>query len=151
MKTTICMPPEPACFKDNYGAHAFNPSCNFVGGSSFRHWCSLYYHKGVFIGYDNHKWVVCVSSDPEAKWFRGCQNSAAHGDPYPHSKTARILRWNECPEEVKESVLPIIKDAVVLCCGLIAKREAKEAEEREIAELEAKLRQKEIVNNWVKE
>ena len=41
--------------------------CDDYGGGAFRHWCMLYKHKGIFIGFDNHDWVEYASTDPNAE------------------------------------------------------------------------------------
>ena len=114
------MPTDPKFGTTNYGAHAFNPACNTMGGSAHSHWCALFYHKGVFIGYDNYRWTVRVSADPTAIWAKGCQNSAAYSNPYPSSGTTRLLHWSECPESVRQAAIPIVEEAIQICNERIA-------------------------------
>lgn len=125
--------------------------CDNFGGSAFRDWYMLLKHKGIFIGYHNHDWCVLFSSDPKAEWWRGCQESRANGDARPQSKTAKFVSYDELPDAGKKLAVKWVAEAIK-----IARKEMKESEKREKAEVEIKQQQAKrewldnIVSPWEK-
>jgi len=109
-------------------------------------------HKGVFIGFYNHEWRILISSDPNAKWARGCQDSCANGDPYPYSPDgARFIRFESLPEEAKELCKKWIAEAIEIAKIKIKEEEnrKKRAEEEKRKREEEKFR-REVINPWLK-
>jgi len=143
MTVELTKDPWPDC-----GSHAFSRFCDTMGGMAHGKHCYLYYHKGVFIGYDNGRWSVYVSSDPAAEWRRGCQNAACYANPHPTSKTAEFLWWCNAPEEVQIHIEPLILEAIAICAMLISNGLKAEAAEKEEKEQEKAQRKQDIVNAW---
>lgn len=55
-----------------------------VGGDAYRDWHCCMYHKGVLMGYHNHRWFVSAASDPTLKCERAtCHNSREWGCTMP--------------------------------------------------------------------
>lgn len=117
-------------------AHNFS-CCDNIGGSAFRDWTMLMKHKGVFIGFRNHRWVVYASSDPSAAWGRGCQYAGSHGNPAPQSETAQLLSISALPEEAQALANEWVEEAIEIACNLVAKHE-----ERKGAEAKQKKRER---------
>lgn len=130
--------------------HNFGEPCNTHGGSAFRNWYMLYKHKGVFVGFNNHKWCVRFSSDPYAEWTRGCQQSSAHGDPLPYSKTAKLLRYDDLPNEAKPLAEKWVREAIEIVREKIESYEKQEEEKKRkrLAEMRNQYN-KEIAQPWM--
>lgn len=125
--------------------------CDTFGGSSFRHWCMLYKHKAVFIGFDNYEPVIYFSSNPNAEWKRGIQDPCCNGSPNPYSNNAELLHISSLPEEVKPFAENLVKEAVEICKNRIIKyKESKSIESLNEQKKECLRHQKEVVDPWVK-
>lgn len=134
---------------EELSAHNFDV-CDTIGGSSHRNWYMLARKKGCFIGFHNHEWVVLFSSDPLAKWERGCQNSCAYGDPRPQSNSAHFIAFRDIPDEAKPIAIKWYEDLVAECIAKV--KSAKEAKERAaLADREKKDKERieQIVNPWL--
>ena len=79
-------------------------ACDDFGGMSHGHFCYLMKHKGIFIGFDDqYNWRVLISSDPKARWKRGCQDPRAYANPYPTSPDgAYFVGLEMLPEEAQK-------------------------------------------------
>lgn len=132
-------------------AHNFS-CCDTHGGQAFRSWTMLMKHKGVFIGFHNHEWRILISSDPNAKWVRGCQDSCAHADPFPQSPDgAYFIDFKTLPDEAKELCKKWIAEAIEIAQIKIKEQEnrKKRVEEERRKQEEEKLK-KEVLNPWLK-
>jgi hypothetical protein len=127
-------------------SYNFEP-CDDIGGASFRHWCMLMRHKGVFIGFDNHDWIVLFSSDPNANFRRGCQNSCANGNPLPISDEATLITFGQIPEEAKPLAIRWTQEAIEIARTRIEAAEVKKA--KRLAEEKAK--KEEEYNNEIRQ
>ena len=119
------------------------------GGSAFRTWCALYFHRGVFIGFHNHDWIVCALSDPSAKWSRGCQHSACNGDPWPQVVSGKLLGYgNRIPSEIQSVIDPLVTEAVEIMRVKIEEHKAAKVMEEEAVRQAAKRERDAIVSAW---
>ena len=137
---------------DHEGLTPYNFSCcNTHGGKAFRDWAMLLKHKGVFIGFRNYDWVIYISSDPQAKWVRGCQDSCAHGDPLPQSPDgARLIDFSELPEEARDLCKQWIEEAIKIAKAKIEEKEREEYERQLEKLLERReKKRREIDDPWI--
>lgn len=131
-----------------YTPHNFR-CCNTYGGSAFRKWCMLYKHKAVFIGFDNHEWIELASSDPNAEWKRGCQDSCAHGNPRPYSKNAYLLPITSLPKEFQPTAFKWVAEAKEICKEKILAQIKLEKEKKiEEENLKNKKYKEEVYTKW---
>lgn len=133
---------------DGFSPHNFE-CCETHGGQAFRNWYMLMRHKGIFIGFHNHDWVVLASSDPDAEWRSGCQDSCAYGDPLPQSKTARLIGINKLPPEAQGLALQWVEEAIEIARKQISEHEERKRQ-REVEEqrLRAEKHECEVVAPW---
>jgi hypothetical protein len=110
----------------------------------------LYKYRGIFIGFDNHSWVEFASTDPDAKWTLGCQDSCAYGDPYP-SSVAKLVSISCLPVSAQVTAKRWIEEAKAICVEKIKNHEEQKENERKEKELEAdKEYQKKVAEKWAK-
>jgi len=94
------------------------------GGSSFRNWCALFFYRGVFAGYKNHKpCAYYLTAGPDTKWRKGCQDSRAHGNPLPRPVTGELRNVSDAPEEIRAQLLRLVEDAYKVVAEYSAEHE----------------------------
>jgi len=123
--------------------------CNTHGGKAYRDWCMLLRHKGVFIGFRNHNWVVYISSDPNAKWIRGCQDSRLEGSPLPRSDEATFVQYHDLPADIRIEVKQQVAEAIRIAKGMIQQTKEEESRKmkRQRKEKERRFRES-VINPW---
>lgn len=65
-----------------------------LSGNAFRHWVAGLFRSGVYVYSDNYRIGVSFASDPNALPRSGCQESCAHGNPWPSLPAGvRFHQW----------------------------------------------------------
>jgi hypothetical protein len=81
-----------------------------MNGAAFRHWVSGLFKDGIFLYVDNYDIGIKCTEDPNATLNLQCQNSCAHGDPWPKPSNGEWINYNKMSDNIKEYVDNIIKE-----------------------------------------
>jgi len=96
-----------------------------LGGQAFRHWVAGLYRNGVYVYTDNYRIGLSIASDPNARPLRGCQESRAHGNPWPGFRDGGgwlSVLSKDVPAELKERVVVAANEMVHVAAGAVILR-----------------------------
>lgn len=96
----------------DFSAHEFPEALNTHGVKSYRSgWTKFYKHEGILVGFTSLGFRLLISSDPYAKWERGCREGS-NGNPMPYSKTARSISLSDLPPRARDLAMRWAKEAI---------------------------------------
>lgn len=119
---------------------------NGIHGSAFRDWVSGLYRGGILIYARNYELELRLASNPTAQIALGCQESCAHGNPFPRLKEGCWYKWNEmlsgdkltddvCGDFIVEEIEKMVDEAADAILAEIKRQES--ARDKQLAKNES--------------
>ncbi len=119
-----------------------------IGGSTFRSWVAGILYKGVYLCAHNFDIEIYISTNPEAEYAKGDQNSCAHGNPWPRSANAELIPYDHAPEIAQKKADQILPEIYAIITDVIEKECARVEREAKEWERERKEKDKAIEDAW---